>query len=455
MKKNNILMTALLRTVICLLLFTLQGCENFLEIRPDKKMVIATKLDDLQAIFDNTGVIKAQAYLSEVMADDYYISDADFVAQADFIRQYYLRETPLIDYSQGWVSYYRAVFYVNEILAGIQRIDYSGIELPKARHLEGSALFVRALSYYHLAQLFTVPYVEATAVNEKGLPLRLSPDFNQVVKRSSQLETYQQIIADFRNSIRLLPVTKPTYPTRPWKAAAYAGLANVYLTMENYALAETYADSVLQITDQLMDFSMLDQQAEVPFSPYNPEVLYYSNFGHTGPLSNRLLNVDTLLYRNYDDADLRKAVYFKIRPNNTVQYKGDYPIQNQGFFNGLTIAEMFLVRAECKARRGDSNGAAEDLKTLMDSRWTANHYVIPGNLNDAGILNLILEERRRELVFKGRRWYDVRRLHGVPEKSIKLIRKIGTDTYEMNSSDKSLNTLNIPDEVRQLGGYDQ
>ncbi|MBE8720860.1 RagB/SusD family nutrient uptake outer membrane protein [Sphingobacterium pedocola] len=455
MKKNNILMTALLRTVICLLLFTLQGCENFLEIRPDKKMVIATKLDDLQAIFDNTGVIKPQANLVEVIADSYYLSDADYMAQSVVTRQYYVRETPLIDYSQGWTSYYRTIFYVNEILAGLQKIGYSAIELPKARHLEGSALFVRALSYYHLAQLFTVPYDDATVVNEKGLPLRLSPDFNQVVKRSSQLGTYQQIIADFRNSIRLLPVTKPTYPTRPWKAAAYAGLANVYLTMENYALAETYADSVLQITNQLMDFSMLDQQAEVPFLPYNAEVLYFSNFGQVGPLSNRLLNVDTLLYRSYADADLRKSVYFKLRTNGTVQYKGDYLIQNQSFFNGLTIAEMLLVRAECKARRGDSNGAAQDLKKLMDSRWTANHYVIPGNLNDAGILNLILEERRRELVFKGRRWYDIRRLHGASDKSIKLSRKIGDETYEISSSDNSLNTLNIPDEVRQLGGYDQ
>lgn len=432
---------------------SLQSCQDFLDVRPNKKMVIATSVDHLQAIFDNTGVIKSQANIVEVMADNYYLSDADFNAQDNIIRQQYLRITPEIDYIPGWTSYFRAIFYVNEVLEGIKKIDYSALEKQKVHHLEGSAHFVRALDYFHLAQLFTVPYEKGSAKNEKGLPLRLSSDFNQVVKRSNLYDTYQQIIADFERAIRLLPEERTVFPTRPWKASAYAGMANVYLTMEDYEQAEVYADSALRYSGELMDFSKLDIKSAAPFSAFNEEVLYFSNFGQVGPLSDRILNVDTLLYLSYKNADLRKSLYFNRRANGTFQYKGDYLIPGQSFFNGLTVAEMYLVRGECKARRGDINGGKADLKKLMDSRWETKNYLIPEVITGSQLLNLILEERRRELVLKGRRWYDIRRLHHLPGNAIKLVRKIGSNRYEMDSSDKSLNTLNIPDEAVRLGGY--
>lgn len=443
---------------MCWLIFALatiglHSCQEFLDVRPDKKMVIATTVDHLQAIFDNTGVIKSQANIVEIMADNYYLSDADFNAQSDVIWYQYLRQTQDIDYIPGWTSYFRAIFYVNEVLERIHKIDYTVQEKQKALHLEGSAYFVRALDYFHLAQIFAVPYIKEDARNEKGLPLRLSSDFNQVVKRSNLQDTYQQIISDFTKAILLLPAERTDFPTRPWKASAYAGMANVYLAMEDYIQAELYADSALQYSGELMDFSKLDIESETPFLPYNEEVLYFSNFGQVGPLSNRILNVDTLLYKSYKNADLRRSAYFKRRVNGTIQYKGDYLIPGQSFFNGLSVAEMYLVRAECKARRGDVIGGKADLKILMDSRWVTKNYIIPDAITDLQLLDLILDERRRELVMKGRRWYDIRRLYHLPEKAVKLFRKVGNDMYEMDTSDKTLNTLNIPDEAVRLGGY--
>lgn len=438
---------------VMLLLFLMAGCGDFLDIRPDKKMVIANTLDDVQAIFDNTGVLKTQANVVEALADSYYYTEADFNAETDQTRQLYAWNIPAVDYKWGWSTYYKTVFYVNEVISAIEEITYPERDAVKAQHLKGSALFVRALTYFHLAQLYAVPYVDATAVEEKGLPLRLTPDFNQVVNRSNLFDTYNQVIADFKEAIRLLPEGRTTYPTRPWKASAYAGLANVYLIMDNYALAGSYADSALQYCSTLMDFNELDTESDFPFDRFNPEVLYYSNFGQVGQLSNRILNVDTVLYASYTADDLRKSLYFKLRENQTIQYKGDYSTQNEGFFNGLTVAEMYLVRAECRARMGELDGAMDDLRTLLNSRWASNAYEMPDIADGAGLLDLILTERRKELVLKGRRWYDIRRLYKNPDEAITLTRNAGENTYRLNSADREYNTFNIPDEVSQLGSY--
>lgn len=453
MKQNFLRLPYLSNFNVILLLLLTSGCSDFLDIRPDKKMVIATTLDDVQAIFDNSGYLITQANIVETLADSYYYNEADFTAETDYTRHLYAWNIPVVEYNWGWTSYYRTIFYVNEVLAATDKISFTEREVLRAQHLKGSALFVRALTYYHLSQLYAVPYNDATAREEKGLPLRLTPDFNAVVKRSTLFDTYNQVIKDFKEAIRLLPHERTTYPTRPWKASAYAGLANVYLAMDNYTLAGIYADSALQYCSTLMDFNKLDVESDFPFERFNPEVLYYSHFGQVGELSNRILNVDTVLYASYVSEDLRKLLYFKKRENGSIQYKGDYNTQNEGFFNGLTVAEMYLVRAESKARMGEREGAREDLHTLLNSRWLSNDYDMSGIGDEADLLNVILTERRKELVLKGRRWYDIRRLYKNPNEAIILTRKAGENTYSLDPSKVEYNTLKIPDNVLELGSY--
>lgn len=431
------------------------SCEKFLDFRPDKKMVIANSLADLQAVFDHAGIMRSNANIVELYADNHSYLEVDFEAMDDVLRLDLTWQTPNINHSWGWNTYYRNIFYANEILAGLNKITVLEREKEQEKHLKGSALFARAIYYYHLVQIYGVPYSSEKANIEKGLPLRLSPDFNQKVGRSSLQATYQQIVDDLSKAKELLPETRTEIPTRPWIASSYAALANVYLTMQDFERAYLFADSTLQYVSELMDFNNLDKNTITPFEPFNREVLYFSNFGQVGVLSNRILNVNMDLYQSYSEKDLRRSIYFLPRDNGTIQYKGDYAFPNESFFNGLTVAEMYLVRAECYARKGDFAKAKADMESLLKSRWKDNGYQFPADINDSNILDYILEERRKELVFKGRRWYDIRRLAQEGLLKEKIERRVGETVYSIDPTDRNYNTFRIHDEAVRLGGYDQ
>src|SRR5699024_7492770 len=112
------------------------------------------------------------------------------------------------------------------------------IDLPEkeSQQIEGEALFFRAFSFYNLAQLWAKPFDEMTADTDLGIPLRLKPDINQPIFRSTVRETYDQIISDLNLSAQLLS-EKSEYRTTPTKQAVYGLLARIFLSMENYERA--------------------------------------------------------------------------------------------------------------------------------------------------------------------------------------------------------------------------
>jgi len=106
-----------------------------------------------------------------------------------------------------------------------------------------------------------------------GIPLRLSPDLDYKSSRSNLAATYTQIVVDYKHAIRYLPVVE-TLKGRPAKAAAYAGLARVYLDMQDYDNAYAYADSCLNLKSDLLNYKDLKASASLPIPRFNIEVLF-------------------------------------------------------------------------------------------------------------------------------------------------------------------------------------
>jgi len=71
------------------------------------------------------------------------------------------------------------------------------------------------------------------------------------------------------------------------------------------------------------------------------------------------------------------------------------------------------------------------------------------------VLKLIVEERRKELAFRGGiRWGDLKRLNRVPELATELTRKIDGQTYRLQPNDPRYSFL-IPADVISLSGINQ
>lgn len=95
---------------------------------------------------------------------------------------------------------------------------------------------------------------------------------------------------------------------------------------------------------------------------------------------------------------------------------------------GMTTAEMYLIKAECLARSGKNEEAAEVLKTLRRSRFTnaeaANRI--------GGSIQEVLDERAREMT-PFWRYYDIKRLNGAEKAGISLTREVLTDYKDISS----------------------
>lgn len=443
--------------VLLFLLLAVQSCgKKWLEAKPDKSLVVPNTIKDFQALLDNSTLvfnINQASGLTEISAGDFYISYASWLSLASTQeKSAYIWEKTTNFYkgeaSAGWEAAYRRVLNANVILDGIQKISPSPAEQQDWNKVKGSALFFRAFDFFCLAQEYCVVYT-GQASQDLGLPLRSEYDVNVRSKRSTLQQTYDQIIGDLKEAESLLS-TKPTFKTQPSKEAVYALLARVYLSMEKYSESGFYADAALKIQPDLMDYAKLNPVLPFPITKFNPEVIFHSTFTYGIFFQSRLL-VEPNLYSDYAAEDCRKTVLFT--PNqNGVTYKGSYN-GDRSLFGGLSTNELYLIRAECNARDGKIEQALTDLNFLLKNRWKNNYQDLV--IADPGLLlAYVLKERRKELVFRGIRWMDLRRLNKDDRFDVTLTRTLNDNTYILYPNDKRY-VLPIDEEEMRLSGIEQ
>ncbi|WP_090787247.1 RagB/SusD family nutrient uptake outer membrane protein [Pedobacter sp. ok626] len=442
-------------SILVVLLF--QSCgKTWLEAKPDKSLVVPNSIKDYQALLDNSYQIfnKQASGLGEIGSGDFYITNSAWKDLFSMEEKSGYIWAPTEEFYKGvesaeWGSAYQRVLNANVILEGIEKVKSSVNDQQDWNNVKGGALFFRAFDFFNLAQEYCVVYNSSTANADLGLPLRLEYDVNIKVKRSSLQQTYDRIIADLKEAANLLGV-KPQYKTRPSKEAVYALLARIYLAMENYEQAGVYADLALQIQSDLMDYTTLNSAVPFPIARFNPEVIFHSTFTY-GIFSASRLTVVPELYNEYAVADCRRSIFFTTNANG-MTFKGSYN-GDKSLFGGLATDEMYLIRSECYARNGKISLALEDLNDLRRARWKGI-YLDLISTNPNTVLNYILTERRKELVFRGIRWSDLRRLNRDPRFAVTLTRVLNGISYSLLPNDKKY-VFPIDDEEIKLSGVQQ
>jgi hypothetical protein len=161
-----------------------------------------------------------------------------------------------------------------------------------------------------------------------------------------------------------------------------------------------------------MDYNMRNSASTTPFEAFNPEVIFWAHSASMSMLSPTRANVDTLLYNSYADNDSRKKVFFNKKTNGYVAFKGNYAgYYSSSFFNGLAVDEQFLIKSECLARLNKISEAKTTLTTLLSMRYAGAYNFPAVYVSQEEVLRYILQERRKELLFRGVRWSDIRRLN--------------------------------------------
>ena len=132
-------------------------------------------------------------------------------------------------------------------------------------------------------------------------------------------------------------------------------------------------------------------------------------------------------------------------------FKGNYNQSASNYFSGISTDEIFLIRAESFARKNLITEAMSDLNKLLITRWRSGTYVNMSALNQADALTKILSERRKELLFRGKRWMDLRRLNMDISFAVTLTRNLNGVNFTLPPNDKKY-VYPIPkNEVRLTG----
>lgn len=439
--------------------------QGFLDIKPNQQTLVPQTVADFRALVEDLNVFAFSSphALGIIGSDEFYITDAQYQSFPTGVTYNYQKnaytwnETVYEgdEKATDWSNGYERVLQANVVLDGLRRIEPNQYEKAAWSFTRGSALFHRANAYYGLAQLYCVPYDSASSTMDLGLPLRIEADPSLKVQRSSVQETYGLIISDLIAAEPLLPAS-PSLPATPSKQAVFALLTRLYMQMGNYSEARSYAEKCLQLNDTLLDYNELDVSASNPFPPDgigNPEVIFLNTAPVLGIYSSSRLNVDTTLLNSYEPYDLRAAVFFREN-NSRITIKGTYKGSSTFMFTGYALDEVYLNLAECTARLGDGQGALRLLNHLLAHRVQEDHYTPLDLESQAEILEYILWERKKELVFRGIRWEDLRRLNGGGQRGEEISRTVKGQEITLRPDDPRW-TWPLPLEAVNNGNYQQ
>lgn len=420
------------KILMIILILSAFGCDGFLDEKPSKDLVIPTTIQDLVGMLDNQNQqMNNSTSLTLSGTDDLWTTSTGLQSfnSVPAVNSY-LWEKEIYDVATGadWIVSYRQMFYANVVLEELKNLDKeSGQE--ELASVKGTALFMRGKALHDLLQMYAPVYTENKADSELGVVIRTSAKITDKQGRATLGQCYAQVLRDLNDALEFLP-EKTIFPSRPNLAAGYAMLSRVYLTMSRYPEAGQHASRSIELQGDLVNYNELDAEELYPFGMFNKEVIYFSVMTSQNYHFSSQTYVDSLLVDSYDSADLRRDVFFRQVTSEGWNFRGSYTGGDE-LFSGLGVDEMYLTLAETEVRAGRVNSGMEYLNHLLEHRYREGAF-IPIEITDGqDALETVLGERRKELVFRGTRWSDLRRLNLEPAFQKELVRLVDGKEYRL------------------------
>lgn len=364
-----------------------------------------------------------------------------------------------------WPASYQIIAGANEAISGAETLGLSDEEINP---LVAQAYFIRAYTYFHLVRLFgDIPYFDTSVTDLEAAKLVSKTSADEVYDNIiSDLEFAKQWLPDTQ-AVRSLP-SKAT--ASAYLADVYLTLENFQLSYNeakfvidnegrfNLGLAADYQD-LFDATQQsnlnealfTIDFNGFrdgdygqDYHAALTGIRANQRIDERADIGEGWSVAVPSIEV----YNTWDGRDYRKAVSLDTigRFNGVIQpftffFEADIPnnpsrninsayIAKYARFPGATsngngrgsefnyaqmrYAEVLLIAAEALNEiNAGSAEAAGYVNRVRERARNGNGSGFPadvaGGLSQDGFRNMVIEERKWELAFEFKRWYDIKR----------------------------------------------
>ena len=395
-------------TLIGAVLLTVVGCRKYVEVDP-VNVKILKQTSDYQALLYNSGVLEL-SYTNPLYACDDMESDdirwqtALSVTNANIYSwaERFYSET---EEDADWQKFYQQLYLCNTVINGV--LDSEGGTEAQKQSILASALLHRSFIFHTLVNIYAKQYDATSAATDPGIPLVMSTEFFTNLSRATVAQVYEQVESDLTKALPALNNT-PDYPTNASKAGVYSMLARVHLDKRNFSEAKRYAELALSLKGTLLNLGMTTTH---PVRILHPENIFFkrvSMFPLSVPLTASLENL-------FDRNDIRYTRYTAPasvfwNPNFTNRAYAKQREIYDGINNGPSVPEMMLIKAECEARENSPSAAVATLNVLRQNRFRPEHYTPLTASSSEQALRLVVDERRRELMGTGIRWFDQRRL---------------------------------------------
>jgi hypothetical protein len=444
-----------------LLAMSLTGCrENFLTVVPETSLSSATFFvteSDFQQAVNGTYVPLRAIYnvpawiLKEMHSDNSYYARNTLYGAVDPTQNVANFAVPTangVTANAHVLTFYRQNYQIiaraNQILTTIDAVNF-----PEAskNNLKGQALFLRAFAYYDLVRLFGKVPLHLTPVQTRqdaALPL------------SSTEELYAQVEKDALEASKLLPNKSKQEAGRATSGAAKTLLADLYLTQKKWAQVQTLMDDVVKNdgyvlmpdynnafsfteTNKNNQESVFEVQYKEGSDGYNGGFIYsfipspitieelkpITGTTNTQPTSQESNNIPTPdIIAAYEAGDKRKDVNIgyvtlsgSLAENKTYPYIKKYARTHTQHGNTgqnwpvYRYAEVLLFLAESLNEQGKPAEAAVYLNQVRTRAGLAASKAV----SQTDMREAIFKERRVELAFENKRWFDLTRTGRVKE----------------------------------------
>lgn len=335
-----------------------------------------------------------------------------------------------------WSAFYTAIGYANSVLKyGPTVLDKDPTftqELMNSYAAE--AVFIRSLCYFYLVRTFNnVPLVTEPYVDD-------SQDY--AVASSPEADVLAYLVTDLENNLNRCKTGYESDQSNPWQNkgrvtrwAYHALLADIYLWQGNYGRCIYHCDEL----EKSQKFRLMEKEDWFKnFYPGNTDenifelqwsrsvdnstssfYNWYMNGENASPLSTYIISDKSKeLFTETLERDVRgdngsyRDATGKIWKFGGTDYKNvggsirPYQDNNWIFYR---YADIRLMKAEALVMQGDLQGAKDIVQDEIRFRAGYNTQInLPANEYDG--LMMVMQERQREFIGEGKRWFDILRV---------------------------------------------
>ena len=421
--------------LLSLFALSFAACEKYTDVTPKGSMIIenASQFHEMVSLPGRGYPINNFQYLS----DDQWMREANVIGRTpniDIVNFTFDESADRVSMYTGSSFYNQAYSYINRWNTIISLVDDSKGDEKTKQLAKAEAKVFRAHDHFLLVNHFAKAYDPQTAVTDGGICIMDKFDLEAQPKKSTVAQVYNFIQKDIDEALPYLQ-EKPLDVYHPSLAFAYALKAKVHLFKREVEQAKAAAEKSLSYNNQIFDMVQYAAEGGPTAKPItagnNPEVLSYMYMTGVTELNIAFVNIISpelrTLFGNYD---ARFNLFYNSTSTTNLDQGSNtayWGTQYTRFFMptvGMKTTEVYLMLAECYARENKFTEAVDILNKLRAKRILAGGTVnlsVPTTRKET--MELVVNERRKELLLGFNRFFDLKRLNTEAEYAKTIVRK--------------------------------